>query len=171
MQQKTTAHTNFKKQAIVIIALFCYHVLLITSGLYIVLCIGKNIFHTVHPIWLNVAGWGLTGGCIYCIRSLYLQYCVKYEWDNQWIVWHIIRPFVSAVCGVVSLLFVKAGLLLFEASYVETQSYYGVYALSFIAGLNVDNFIKKIESIFQELIGIKQTRISNKESFKISEEK
>ncbi len=169
MPQKTIAKPNYIMQIIVIFFLFFYHAGLIFSGLYVALCIDKNIFHTVHPTWLHVTLWGLTGGCVYCIRSLYFQYCVEDQWNYKWIVWHIIRPFVSAICGVVSLLFVKAGLLLFEASYIETQSYYGIYALSFIAGLNVDNFMKKVESIFQELIGLQQTRISDKQSSKLEE--
>ena len=68
---------------------------------------------------------------------------------------------MSAICGVISLLFVKSGLLLFEASLTGSQSHYGIYALAFIAGLNVDNFIKKIESIFgssQESVGKKDLK-------------
>ena len=67
---------------------------------------------------------------------------------------------MSAICGVISLLFVKSGLLLFEASLTGSQSHYGIYALAFIAGLNVDNFIKKIESIFKEFSGIQPARTS-----------
>ena len=145
-----------------IFALFFYHFSLISLGLYAHFCANSFPFNKVESVWTNVVLFGLTGGCIYCLRALYIQYCLKKEWDNKWIVWHIIRPFVSAICGVISLLFVKAGLLLFVASYVETQNHYGIYALAFIAGLNVDNFIKKIEAVFEEIAGIRQTRISKK---------
>ena len=144
----------------IIFILFFYHIFLIGLGLYSYFCFDYFLFCNLNPIWLKVSLLGLIGCCTYCIRSLYFQYCVKEEWDNRWIVWHIIRPFVGSICGAVSLLFVKAGLLLFEVSHAETQSYYGIYALAFIAGLNVDNFIKKIESIFSEIIGIKKTRMS-----------
>lgn len=149
------------KDILTIFSLFFYHLFLIIGGLWIYCSFDIYSFCKIESIWLNVSLFGLTGGCIYCIRGLYIQYCVKRKWDNRWCVWHIIRPFVSAVCGVISLLFVKAGLLLFGISeFNTTQSHYVVYALSFIAGLNVDNFIEKIESIFKELIGIQKTRVS-----------
>jgi len=50
--------------------------------------------------------------------------------------------------------------LLFGISSAESSYNYGVYALSFVAGLNVDNFIKKVESTFKEIAGIRKSRIS-----------
>ena len=147
----------------VIFMLFFYHIFLIILGLlYFYFYSSSDLFlvFELHSVWVHVGLFGLTGCCTYCIRSLYLQYCVKKDWNNRWIVWHIIRPFVGFICGVISLLFIKAGLLLLEVSHTETQSYYGVYALAFISGLNIDNFIKKIESVFQEVIGIQKTRTS-----------
>ena len=146
----------------IIFILFFYHVILIISGLYFCFGFSNCLFDQCPSIWLKAILFGLVGGCTYCIRGLYLQYCVKKEWDNRWIVWHIIRPFVSAICGAISLLLVKAGLLLFAVSHTNLQSHYGIYALAFVAGLNVDNFIKKIESIFKELIGINKTNVSER---------
>ena len=146
----------------IIFVLFFYHMILISLGLYAFFKLNNLSLYNFQPIWLHVALFGLVGGCTYCTRGLYIQYCYKKEWDNRWIVWHIIRPFLSFICGIISLLFVKAGLLIFEGSGNESQSYYGVYALAFIAGLNVGNFINKIESIFKELAGIEQTRASRK---------
>ena len=140
--------------------LFAYHLLLIALGLSVYFLRDACSFCGFNPIWLNVSLFGLIGGALYCIRSIYIQYCVKSEWDNRWIVWHVLRPFASTICGAVSLLFVRAGLLLFEAPFTETQSSYGIYALAFIAGLNVDNFIKKLESIFREIVGIRESRMS-----------
>ena len=144
----------------IVIALFVYHLLLVVSGAYFRFYWNNCSMCQINSIWIDVSLFGLIGGCIYCTRSLYLQYCVKKEWDNRWVIWHIIRPFVSTICGAVSLLFVRAGLLVFQAAPAETPSHYGIYALAFIAGLNVDNFIKKIESIFKEIAGIQETRTS-----------
>ncbi|MCY4444058.1 MAG: hypothetical protein OXC44_04580 [Proteobacteria bacterium] len=94
-----------------------------------------------------------------------MHYCVDEDWDNRWVVWHIIRPFVGAACGVISLLFIKAGLILLATSYGEPVPY-GVYVLSLISGFNIDNFLKKIESIINEVFGIKETRQSQKPSKK-----
>ena len=148
------------KTIYVIYALFCYHLSLMGLGLYIRFGWGNYVLWGVSSIWLDVSLFGLAGGSVYCLRGLYFHYCVEKDWDNVWFVWHLTRPFVSTVCGVVSLVFVKAGLLLFGGASVEMQNHYGVYALAFIAGLNVDNFVKKIELIFKEAVGIEQTRTS-----------
>lgn len=144
----------------IIFFLFSYHILLIGSGIYARFFWNSYLPHTGVSLWIDVGLLGLIGGCAYCIRALYIQYCVKKEWDNRWVVWHMLRPSVSIICGVISLLFVKAGLLLFGASSAESSNHYGIYALAFIAGLNVDNFLKKIESVFKELGGIEKTRVS-----------
>ena len=146
--------------AMKMISLFAYHLFLIVCGLYLHLYGCTFLFFCEsYSLWISVALLGLIGGCTYCMRAIYLQYCVKNEWDDRWIVWHVVRPFVSTICGVVSLIFVKAGLLVFEASFA-TSTNYGIYAFAFIAGLNVDNFMKKIESVSKELFGIKETRTS-----------
>lgn len=146
-----------------IYTLFFYHLSLMGLGLYVRLGWDNYVLWGFSSIWLDVSLFGLAGGSVYCLRGLYFHYCIEKDWDNVWVVWHVIRPFVSTVCGAVSLVFVKAGLLLFGGASIEMQNHYGVYALAFIAGLNVDNFVKKIELIFKEAIGIKQTRTSGEE--------
>ncbi len=148
----------------VVLGLFLFQLFLVCACTFL-LC-NPTIFIVCKlgdVIWLKVAMIGMIGGCVYCMRGLYLHFCVRKDWDNGWIVWHIIRPFVSAVSGAVSLIFVKAGLFVFTSNF-GFQNEYAYYALAFIAGLNVDNFIKKIESIFQELVGINQTRASKEEN-------
>ena len=148
------------KTIFTIYGLFCYHLFLIGLGLYVRFGWDNYALWKFNSIWSDVSLFGLAGGSVYCLRGLYLHYCVEKDWDNVWFLWHLARPFVSTVCGVVSLVFVKAGLLLFGGASIEMQNHYGVYALAFIAGLNVDNFVKKIELIFKEAIGIEQTRTS-----------
>jgi hypothetical protein len=103
---------------------------------------------------------GGMGGLLYCFRGLYLNYSVKKQWSNQWYPWYIIRPFVSILTGCVSFLFLKAGLLVLEAQTEPTSSNYGFYTLAFIAGLNVDKFISKIEDLAQATWGIEKSRAS-----------
>ncbi|HDR1121453.1 TPA: hypothetical protein QB222_000511, partial [Pasteurella multocida] len=59
---------------------------------------------------------GGVGGTVYCLRAVYIQACVKKEWDENWVVWYIVRPLISIVIGGVSYLFIKAGLVLFNSS-------------------------------------------------------
>jgi len=52
----------------------------------------------------------------------------------------------------------RAGLLVLDAKQNDNSNLLGFYALSFIAGLNVDNFVKKLEDIAQATWGIKKSR-------------
>ncbi len=146
---------------IVIILIAIWHCALILTGLYVAFFM-QNSQIAEWQIWANVIFCGLLGGCSYCLRALYIQYCVKKEWYPCWIVWHIIRPTVSCIMGAVSFLFIKAGLLLLSIPETDPTQNYGLYAIAFIAGMNVDNFIKRIEGIFKNVMQIEPTRMSNK---------
>lgn len=103
---------------------------------------------------------GGIGGCVYCLRAVYLNACVRRQWDDTWQPWYYIRPFVSLLCGGISWLFLKAGLLILEANSHADASELGFYALGFIAGLNVDKFIAKVEDVAQAAWGIEKSRAS-----------
>ena len=109
-------------------------------------------------LWFFCTIAGGVGGCVYCLRGVYLNACVRKQWDAHWQPWYYIRPFVSLVCGTVSCLFLKAGLLILESTQNQGASDLGFYALAFVAGLNVDKFIAKIEDIAQASWGIEKSR-------------
>lgn len=106
---------------------------------------------------------GGIGGVTYCLRGVYLNACVKKQWDNIWKPWYYIRPIVSHLCGAVSFLFLKAGLLLLESQPTGQSTDLGFLALAFIAGLNVDKFITKVEDIAQATWGIEKSRTAKEE--------
>lgn len=101
---------------------------------------------------------GGLGGCMYCLRGLYVNCCARGSWDKKWVIWYILRPITSAGSGAVSFLFLKAGLLVLESNVSSSASEFGFYALAFIAGLNVDKFMKKIEDIGEAVFGIEKSR-------------
>lgn len=109
---------------------------------------------------------GGIGGVTYCLRGIYLNACVYNRWSESWLPWYFIRPIVSFICGSVSCLFLKAGLIILEASQSSSSSNFAFYALSFVAGLNVDKFIERVESIAQTTWGIKLSRTSTREDEK-----
>lgn len=104
---------------------------------------------------------GGIGGVLYCSRAIYLNYSVKKSWSNEWLVWYFLRPITSLLCGGVSFLFLKAGLLVLEAKKESDASNLGFFAFALIAGLNVDKFIKKIEDLAKATWGIDQSRSSS----------
>lgn len=116
-----------------------------------------------HKLLFTCVLLGGFGGVIYCLRGVYLNASVRGEWSPQWEPWHYIRPVVSLVCGGISFIFLKAGLLLLEAASKPESSDLGFMALAFVAGLNVDKFVSKIEEIAQASWGIERSRSSKGE--------
>lgn len=123
------------------------------------------------PTWLDAVRLpfrcillGGLGGAVYCLRGIYLNASVHKQWDATWVPWYYIRPFVSLACGGISFLFLKAGLLLLESTQNADSTDLGFYALAFVAGLNVDKFITKIEDIAQATWGIEKSRTARDSS-------
>jgi len=110
---------------------------------------------------LKCAVTGGLGGCLYCLRAIYLNYSARRQWSSDWYPWYLIRPWVSAGSGAIACLFLKAGLLILESGTRADASDLGFYALSFIAGLNVDKFMKKIEDVAQSVWGIERSRVGS----------
>jgi H+/Cl- antiporter ClcA len=117
------------------------------------------------PPWWSALGLvavcsliGGVGGVVYCLRGVYLNVSVRKSWDDQWQPWYYIRPIVSHICGAISFLFLKAGLILLEAQPKTHATDLGFMAFAFIAGLNVDKFITKIEDVAQAAWGIEKSR-------------
>lgn len=145
---------------IVVLLLALYHIALMGAWGYIIFC-WENEWIAEYQIWFEMSFLGLVGCCVYCLRSLYEQFCVKKCWDNRWIVWHVIRPVVAVIMGAVSFLIVKVGFLLLLAPESGTYRYYGAYIIAFIAGLNVSNFIQRMEIMAQHWTQVKPSRMSD----------
>lgn len=111
-------------------------------------------------IFIYCALAGAAGGILYCLRAIYINKCVNKKWDETWYVWYYLRPITSGISGFISCIFLKAGLMVLEATQDPNATMYGFYALAFIAGYNVDNFLKKLETIAQDLWGINKSRSS-----------
>ena len=115
------------------------------------------------PYWLNQilvaidsALVATMGGVLYCLRGVYLNKSVHKNWDPDWEVWYYLRPLTSLLAGIASFIFLKAGLLILDAE--AGDSSYGYWVVAFVAGYNVDNFLKKIEDIAKSVWGIEKSR-------------
>ena len=104
--------------------------------------------------------FGGLGGITYCLRGVYLNACVRKQWDVGWLPWYVLRPVVSLILGGISYLFVKTGLLVLGAAMTDSGPPLGIWALAFIAGLNVDRFLAKIEEIGSTAWGVEPSRQS-----------
>jgi hypothetical protein len=141
--------------------ILAYNLLLLVA----VIVGGCVILQGLLPSWLVVIQVHLTcalvggvGGITYCLRAVYLNACVRKQWDKDWHPWYYIRPVVSFICGAVSSIFLKAGLLVLDAAQKPDSNLLGFYALAFIAGFNVDKFVAKLEDIAHATWGIEKSR-------------
>lgn len=130
---------------------------------YGLICLAQNqipILPDALQVVIGCVLFGGLGGCTYCLRGVYLNACVRKSWDKSWLPWYFIRPIVSLVLGGMSYVFVKSGLLLFGATQQTDSSQLGLWAVAFLAGLNVDKFVAKIESIGHTAWGLEPSRQS-----------
>lgn len=138
---------------------------------YLLACLAFSVFALMAETVIELPDWllenmlvvrccfvGAIGGILYCLRGVYLNKCVRKNWDEDWHIWYYLRPIASTISGFVSFIFLKAGLLVLDAGPAEDAVSYGYLAIAFVAGYNVDNFLKKIESVACELWGIKKSR-------------
>lgn len=123
-----------------------------------------------YPEWLksymlpaNCILLSTLGGILYCLRSIYLERCVNKSWDPDWEAWYYLRPIASSISGLIAYIFLKAGLVVLEADQEIESENFGFLALAFIAGLNVNNFVQKIEEIAKSTFGIENSRTSAKD--------
>ena len=108
---------------------------------------------------------GTLGCCLYCLRSLYIHGAVESDWDSKWLSWHLLRPFAASISSLSALVLLKAGLILLnsETSTDEKTTLWGYYFLAFVAGLNIEKFLSKIEEIGETVFGVKASRMNGKD--------
>lgn len=139
--------------------------------LILILCLLLYVYSNLHassglPSWIveNLLGikcvlTGCLGGCLYCLRAVYLNHCVRNGWDPRWLPWYYLRPLTSAVCGLAAYLCLRAGLVVLDASQQGgAAGDYGYLVFALFAGINVDRFMLKMEDLGQSLFGIELSR-------------
>jgi hypothetical protein len=148
-----------------LIVIVAYLLAILSAAIYWIATIHIGMLpKDVEPIRLGLECClvALSGGCLYCLRAVYLNKCVEKRWDPDWLIWYLLRPVASFVCGGAAFLFLKAGLLVLDAHTPANGSEIGYFALAFVAGLNVDKFVAKIEDIAQAVFGIDKSRTASR---------
>lgn len=148
-----------KFRSVIIVITYLIFILGFTLfGIY--LLTSTQIFKEEYTLLIGCILIGGIGGLLYLFRATYLNYCVLKQWTNEWALWYFVRPLTSSICGGISYLFLKAGLLVLEAQKEANATNLGFYSLALIAGMNVDKFVSKIEDIAQATWGIEKSRSS-----------
>lgn len=138
--------------------------LIATALLYLGFCPTKFLSVELKNIMFSILFGGL-GGVSYCLRGVYLNACVYKKWNIDWLPWYLIRPFLSLVLGGISYLLIKSCLLLLNANQGDINQL-GIWLLAFLAGLNVNKTLARIESIGESTWGIEQSRQSKNQEDK-----
>ena len=138
-----------------------YQILLLVAVIVLGASVYYDVINLVSPnakLVVCCALVGILGGVTHCLRAFYLHRCVLKDWQADWASWYFIRPMVSGVMGFISVLFIKAGLLAFSnTTGVQTENRTVLYlAVAFLAGYNVQNFLKKLEEVSESLLGVKR---------------
>ncbi|PKZ68122.1 hypothetical protein CYJ96_10055 [Moraxella osloensis] len=102
----------------------------------------------------------MLGGLLYCIRAIYINKCVKNNWNKDWHLWYYLRPIASMIVGFLAYMFLKAGLLVLDASENHSSGDYGYFIIAFLAGLNVDKFMIRLEEVGKSMFGIEPSRMA-----------
>lgn len=141
------------------------------ATIYLLFVLVADLYTSIYLVSSRLPSWfepfklaglcalvGGIGGVTYCLRGIYLNACVRNSWDPKWLPWYFIRPVVSHICGGVSFAFLRTGLLVLDSSPRPDGYHLGFIVLAFIAGLNVDRFLGKIEDVAQTTWGIEKSR-------------
>lgn len=138
-------------------------ILLLVLGLWVQLPLGNLPEWATHYVLaIQCVLTAAVGGVIYCLRAVYVNKCVRKNWDQDWETWYYLRPITSSISGFVAYIFLKAGLITLAASQQTDYGNFGFLAFAFIAGFNVDKFVQKIEEVAKAVFGIGQSRMTKK---------
>ncbi len=127
------------------------------------LWVNRDSLQLSQHLVLECALWGGIAGVLYCLRGIYVNDSARSAWEPQWLTWYLLRPIASAVSGAMAYALLKAGLLVLESVDTEKASHWGFYAVAAIAGLNVDGFVRKMESVAKTQFGIPRSNTSARE--------
>lgn len=119
----------------------------------------------VRVVLFSIALGGI-GSVAYCLRAVYLNISVHKRWSVEWLPWYLVRPVVGCIFGGISYVILKAGLLLLDAEESTGHLNYGFLTLAFIAGFNVDRFVKRMEEAAKATFGIEPSRTAQESDVK-----
>jgi len=105
---------------------------------------------------------GALGTLAYCIRGVYEAVSVRADWDDRWIAWYVLRPFVGLISGTVAWVVLRGGVVALSGSGANpSANIYAYWFLAFVAGLNVKNFLNWLEFIARDRLGISPSRVAS----------
>ncbi len=129
------------------VVLLCFEWL--TNYLWKHNCISSVLMSMYFPyLWTGAIGgttivyWGL------------IKHTIDLDFDDQYVIWYLLKPILGAITAVVSVLIVKAGLFTLQGtSDLKTGGEFTLYVIAFLTGFSERFFIQLIDRVLTALFG------------------
>jgi hypothetical protein len=105
--------------------------------------------------------FGLIGSTMHGLASL-VTYVASKRYRNEWFLWYLGRPIIGGVIALMFYVIIRGGILSINAQPTDLN-YFGIAAISVIAGLVATEGTKKIRDIFVTLFGATEKREKGEE--------
>lgn len=75
----------------------CAHILLtfLAAFVWVFFAVKSQLNSEVLTQFVTCVGLGFFSSTAYCLRSIYINYCVLKKWDPKWDIWYYCRPFIG----------------------------------------------------------------------------
>jgi hypothetical protein len=100
-------------------------------------------------VLLMVLMTGAAGSFLHSANS-FIAYAGNSRLTREWVWYYLLRPFLGSTLAMGFYLVVRGGFLTVNGS-AESLNLYGIAAISFLAGMNSDQAIKKLIEVFDTL--------------------
>jgi len=111
----------------------------------------QNLFPHFSPEYFGYLWVGLIGGTSIVLWGI-IKHSVELDFDHTYAIWHLLKPGLGAIMGVVAVLVIKAGFLAVEGK-IELTNAAPLYLLAFIVGFSERFFIRILDRVITATLG------------------
>ena len=112
--------------------------------------------------------FGLIGSTVHALSSL-VTYVGTTRYHHNWFLWYLGRPIIGGIIALMFYVIIRGGILSVNAQPADLN-YFGIAAISVIAGLVATEGTKKIRDIFMTLFGTIENREKGEEELEIAKQ-
>lgn len=143
------------------VAYLATFLLALGAAAYYYLCADyvPNCLHKIKlPYFCAIAGGA--GSVFYSLWAVYSHWSRQKNWDDDWLVWYLIRPILGLIAGVFTFILLKSGLILLTQqtpsgpASQNLSSNLAYLALAFLAGFNIEDVTKKFKELFKNFFNV-----------------
>ncbi len=123
--------------------------------------VNNSKIHREFQLILLSLFFGLIGSTVHALSSL-VRYVGTTRYHHDWFLWYLGRPIIGGIIALMFYVIIRGGILSVNAQPADLN-YFGIAAISVIAGLVANEGTKKIRDIFMTLFGTIENREKGEE--------